>query len=120
MQFTEVYHLLQMTVESFVRVSVNCPKVVLQVIQNIYGRFDNALYWIMKASNTTLIREKIEYLEKAKSDVFFQFGSLELLVKAHALTVGQSNEVLMRLKEAYEQLSKWYNSCVKQISSERK
>lgn len=109
-----------MTVESFVRVSINCPKTVLQVIQNIYGRFDNALYWVLKAANTTLVLEKVEYLEKAKPEVFFQFGSLELLVKAHALTVGQSNEVLMRLKEAYEQLSKWYNSCVKQISSERK
>lgn len=119
-QFTEVYHLIQTTVECFMRVSVNCPKTVLKVVQNIYGRFDDALYWVFKASNTKVISEKVEFLQTAKNSVFFQFNSIELLVKSHSLTVGQANEVLTRLKDAYDQLSKWYNSCVKQMSSELK
>lgn len=118
-QFTEVYHLIQSTVECFMRVSVNCPKAVLQVVQNTYGRFDDSLFWVFKASNTMDMTEKVEFLQNAKSSVFFQFNSIEMLVKSHSLTIGQANEVLTLLKNSYEQLSKWFNSCVKQMSSER-
>lgn len=112
---TEAYHQVMAAVEAFQRVSVNSPRVLQEVVAHIYGRFDSCAYHVYSAGNTRIIKKKVDDLTIASSDLFFQWSSLELLVKSKGLTVGAANEVIMKLRPAYDSINKWLNSCIKQL-----
>ena len=59
------------------------------------------------------IKTKIKSISLAKQDIFFQYTSLEYLVKTHAITIGGANNVLLVLKDAYSQTCKWYSHVLK-------
>lgn len=99
--------------ETFYLFAPNIPKNLCQIVQNIHGRFDEALYQIFKASNSYVIEEKIDCLEKAHDCLFFQQTSLYLLVKSHGVTIGQANTVIDCIKDSYDQINRWKNSLVK-------
>jgi len=114
MQFVECYHCIMMSGEAFSRLSVNIPKALLPVVQNIHQRYDNAAYHAFKASNSNDIDEKMKDIREAKNDIFFQYNSFEYLVKTKGITIGAANDCLLKLKDCYEQLDKWYKYLIKQ------
>lgn len=117
-QETEVYHQIMSSVDAFGRISGNIPRNMCEITQHIYGRFDNAAEKVSKAANTHKTDKKIEYLEEASADLFFQYNSLETLVKAKGITVGAANEVIKNIKPAYNGTKKWLNSTIKNKASE--
>lgn len=112
-QYVDAYHYTLNAVESFARLSPNIPSVFLKIVRNIYGRFDVAAYSIFDAANTYDNDKKIEDLNKAKNCLFYQFASLELIVKGRGLTIGAANEVLIDIKHAYENVNKWLSYLMK-------
>lgn len=111
-QIVEVFHEINLAIECFARLSPNIPKVSLVVVQNIYGRYDDALYYIYRAANKTDPKEKEEALTLAKDALFYQFTSLNTLVSNKSITVGQANEVIRSLSKAHKDTSKWLNSVI--------
>lgn len=101
--------------ETFYLFAPIIPRNLCQIVQNIHGRFDEALYYVFRASNSYDIEEKIECLVKAHDCLFFQQTSLYLLVKSHGATVGQANTVIDCIKEAYEQINKWKNALARTL-----
>lgn len=106
-QYVDAYHYNLNAIEAFARLSPNIPSVFLKVVRNIYGRFDTASYNIFDAANTYDNETKVKDLNKAKNCLFYQFASLELIVKGRGLTIGAANEVLIEIKRAYESVNKW-------------
>lgn len=109
---TEVHHEICTAIDRFYEVSIRIPKASLEIVQHIYGRFDDALYSIYEAESTHDADEKARYLHRAKDDLYYQFTSLETLVKNHSITVGQGNEVIEALKIAHKDTSKWLTSII--------
>lgn len=99
--------------ETFYLFAPNIPKNLCEITQHIHGRFDEALYYVFRASNSYDIEEKIFCLEKAHESLFFQQTSLYLLVKSHGATIGQANTVIDCIKGAYDQINKWKNALIK-------
>ena len=110
---TELHHTICRAAEEFYRLSINIPKALFEVIQHIHGRFDSALYNVYKAANSLDKETKIKSIRLAKQDIFFQYTSLEYLIKTHAITVGGANNVLLVRKDAYSQTCKWYSHVLK-------
>lgn len=108
-QYVEVYHTIMVSAEAFSLISPNVPKSFCEVIQHIHGRFDSALYYVYRASNTIDISVKLDCVNNAINDLFFQYTSLEYLVKTKAITVGAANQVIDNLHDSYEQCKKWLN-----------
>lgn len=111
-KLTQVHHEICDAVSAFSRLSARVPKVSIEIVQHIYGRFDDALYHIYEAERTHDKSEKETNLHFAKDCLFFQYTSLEMLVANRSITVGQANEVIVLLKRAYISTSKWLNSVV--------
>jgi len=105
-QFVEVYHALSAAAEAYGLLSGNIPRVLLEVNQHIHGQFDRGLYYIFKASTNKEYEDKIKNLERAAEEIYYQYTSLEYLVKQKALTVGAANTVIDNLTTAYQQLNK--------------
>ena len=105
-QLTEAYHTVMAAANRFSFLSPNIPKQLLEVVQHIHGRFDSCCYHIMKASNTFNLDIKYNELAAARSDLFFQYNSIEYLFKTKALTVGAANTVIEEISKGYEQLTK--------------
>ena len=66
----ELHHLICKAAEAYYRLSGNIPKALLEVNQHIHGHFDEALYNVFMAANTSDKKSKLDYLNKAK---FFNF-----------------------------------------------
>lgn len=109
-QFTDAYHYTMNAIDAFSRFSPNIPNVMLRITQNIYGRFDNAAHELYVAANTKDINKKLECLERAQQELFFQFSSLETIVKGKGMTIGSANEVLGQIYIAHENTVRWLNS----------
>lgn len=109
---TNAHHKVCEAIQCFSRMSTRIPKVSLEIVQHIYGRFDDALFCIYDAENTYDAEQKAKDLHQAKDDLFFQFTSLEVLVHNHSITVGQANEVIKLLREAHTDVAKWLKSVV--------
>lgn len=109
-QFTDAYHYTQSAIDAFSDVSPNIPKVMLVIVQNIYGRFDEAAHGLYVAANSYDTDEKIKYLEIAQRELFYQFSSIESIVRGKGLTVGAANEVLDKIHIAHENTARWLNS----------
>ena len=99
--------------ETFYLFAPSIPKNLCQIVQNIHGRFDEALYYAFKASNSFDLQEKIFCLEQAHECLFFQQTSLYLLVKSHGVSIGQANTVIDYIKGAYDQINRWKNALIK-------
>lgn len=112
-RFERVYHAIGRCAETFYLFAPNIPRALNQVVQNIYGRYDDAMYHVFKASNTYEMYVKVSELEKAHECLFFQQSSLEMLVKSHGCTIGQANSVIDETRKAYEQTSRWLNATLK-------
>jgi len=109
MQLTEVYHLIMKASMEYAKLSPNIPKALLEVQQHIHGRFDSAAYYAQKAANTRVKEEKLQYLHMAIDDIFYQYNSIEYLVKTKSLTVGAANNIIDLLSDCHSQLKKWLN-----------
>lgn len=116
-QFVETYHLLMKAANTYSFISANIPNALLEVSQRIHGRFDDAAFNVFKASNTFDNSCKLMCINTAKDDVFYQFNSLEYLVKTRAITTKAANTVLDVLAEAHTQLTKWYNYLISHSES---
>ena len=116
-QFTDAYHLTMTAIERFSTLSVNIPKIMHEVVRHIYGRFDDAAYHLHRAANTYDQKEKLEHLEEAQANLFFQYSSLELLVKTRSVTVGAATEVIVALRNAHDSTAKWLTS-VRKLNGE--
>lgn len=116
-KFTEAYHLTQSAVDAFGRVCPNIPKVMLEVVQGIYGRYDVAAYNLFLASNESDLETKLECLQKAQLCLFFQFSSIETIVRGKGLSIGAANEVLLITKDAHADVKKWIADTQKRMSS---
>lgn len=66
---TELHHTICRAAEEFYRLSINIPKALLEVNQHIHGHFDEALYNVFMAANTSDKKLKLDYLNKAKITV---------------------------------------------------
>jgi len=108
-QYVEVYHTISVSAEAFSLISPNIPKNFTEIIQHIHGRYDSALFHVFKASNSLNVKLKLNEINFASDDLFFQFTSLEYLVKTRAISVGAANQVIDTLHDSYEQLKKWQN-----------
>lgn len=106
-KFTDAYHFTQSAIDAFSNVCPRIPSVMKKISQNIYGRFDEAAYNLYAASNEDNIEKKIEYLETAQQNLFFQYSSIESIVRGKGLTIGAANEVLRVIKIAHENTVKW-------------
>lgn len=109
----ELYHTISKAAEEFYRMSVNIPKALLEVQQHMHGRLENALYHVYRAGNAYDAEEKLKSLSEAKTELFFEYSSIEYLVKTHAISIGAANILLATLSDAYKQASKWYNAVLK-------
>lgn len=107
-EYTEVYHHIMKVASEFSRISGNTPRNLIEVTQHIHGRFDEAAYHAFRASNTFDIDRKISEINLARECIFFQYSSLEYLVKTRASSIGAANKVIDELTEIYNQLGKWY------------
>ena len=114
----EVYHAIMHAAEAFSLLQFNIPKLHIEVAQHIHGRFDDAAFHCFIAANTKDIQEKLKHISIAKQDIFYQYSSLEYLVKVKGLTIGGANTVIDLLSEANDQLGKWQNFVNKQAIAE--
>ena len=113
----ELHHLICKAAEAYYRLSGNIPKALLEVNQHIHGHFDEALYNVFMAVNTSDKKLKLDYLNKAKLNIYSQYTHFEYLIKTHALTPQAANTVLTVLHECYVQACKWHTSVLKGIKS---
>ena len=112
-RYENAYYAIGKCAEQFYLFAPNIPQNLCKIVQNIHGRFDEALYYVFAVCNSYDIKEKIACLEKAHDCLFFQQSSLYLLVKSHGISVGQANNVIVCIRDAYTQVNKWKNSLVK-------
>lgn len=113
MRFEDAYYAIGRCAEELYLISPNIPRVLNQIVSNLYGRFDDALHHVFLASNTLNLESKVVHLEEAHKCLFFQQSSLYHLVKAHGITIGQCNNVVDAIKEAYGQINRWKNTILK-------
>lgn len=118
-QYTDVYHLIMKAASQFAQISANVPRNLIEVTQHIHGRFDEAAYHAFRASNTFDIERKRLEINLCRECIFFQFNSLEYLVKTKAASVGAVNIVIETLSEIYTQLNKWRNSLIQKDCQEK-
>lgn len=111
-RFENAFHAVKKCLEQFHYLAPNIPRAMNEIVQHIYGRYDNALYHIFKVSNTYDYETKLKSLHEAHECLFFQQSSFESLISGHGCTVGQANLVIDSTKEAYTQLDKWYNALI--------
>lgn len=117
-QYTEVYHLIMKSAEEYSRLSMNVPRSLIEVSQHIHGHFDEAAYFAYRAMNIFEPKEKLLNINKSKDCIFFQYSSIEYLVKTKAITVGSANLLIDTLGLTFNQLCKWYNAILKDSSSD--
>jgi len=106
-QFVEVYHVTMQCAEQFMRLSINIPKQLLKVVQNIHGEFDNVTLYIYHAANTYNIKEKLDYLNLAIISIEDIYHSLDYIVRVKGLSIGATNTIITILKKALEQINYW-------------
>ena len=107
---TDAYHQIMKCAAEFTRMSANTPKALLHVVQHIHGSLDNAAACIYKCGNKKDLHKKLELLEEAEEELQFLYNRLDYLYHAKAVTLGQANEFVSLLKEAYVQVDKWHTS----------
>ena len=112
-RYEDAFFAIGRCAEEFFLFSCNIPQNLTKIVQNIYGRFDDAAYYVFDASNTFDIERKIAALNKAHEALFFQQSSLYLLIKSHGVTVGQANNVIDCIKEAYTQVNRGKEKAMK-------
>lgn len=107
----EVTFWIRRAIEAFYRVSRNVPNVMEEISKRIYGRFDRAQEYVFHATSGTFSKEeKLLFLHKAHECLFYQQTSFMTLIDGHGCTVGQANEVIDLVAEAYRQTDKLYNA----------
>ena len=117
-RFEDAYHAIGRCAEAFYLIAPIIPRALNIVVQRIYGRYDEALFHVFKASNTFDYEEKVCSLEKAHECLFSLQTSFEILVKGHGCSVGQANVVIDATREAYIQVNKWLNKIIKDKANE--
>ena len=109
-ELTDAYHCIMNAVEQFSVFASNVPKTLMEVTQGIYGDLNSAARDVYRAANTYDVEEKIKCLDEAEQLVFFTYSSVEFLVKAHGITIGQANNYMTGAREAYTSIRKWSGS----------
>lgn len=115
--YTHVYHLVLEAAEFFSRLSPNIPKALIRVTQSIHGDLNAIAIELGEASKKVSAEEKLKHLDIAIDGLFNLHAEFEYLVRTKALTVKGANEVLIRIKQAYEESKKWKNSIHRSVIS---
>lgn len=112
---TDVYHQIIKCASEFTRMSANTPKTLLHVVQRVHGSLDNAASCVYRCANKKDLCKKLELLEEAEEELQYLYNRLDYLYHAKAITLGQANEFVSLLKEAYTQVEKWHASIVARL-----
>ena len=86
------------------------PKAHLKVLQDAHWDIYYAGKCVRHAMRTYDHREKVNWLFKAVDSLFDFERALIHFVDGHGCTVGQANEVINRLREAYTDVDKFLES----------
>ena len=100
--------------EAYNRTACNMPKSLLKVNQDIHGDLCMSAKQVFIASNKERHEVKAQCLIVAQELLFNIYSSIEYCVKAKGMTIGQANEIILKLKEAHEEVKKWLNYELKQ------
>ena len=105
--FKDVYFAIGKCINDFAGISKNIPKVMLKIVQNIYGRFEESRCLIHRATREHDVLKKLEYLNMAYGLTVEQQSSFQSLVDGEGCTVGQAHLVIEGLHDIYKQIGKW-------------
>lgn len=118
-RFEHAYHAIAKCGERFSEITPHIPRCLDGVVRDIHASYNRALGYVFQACNSDYPDEKIVCLTKAHDLLFFQQSSLEYMVKAHGISIGQANMVIDCTSDAYIQCSKWKTYIIREAKSDQ-